>query len=268
MSCRPTTKLFCGCRNAFGEAPNTNICPVCLGLPGSLPVINRRAVELALQDRHGAQLQGAALDLPPQELLLSRHAQGLPDQPVRRADQRRRLPGAARRLAGRDRTGAHGRGHGQDDTCRRRRPDPRGRPFARGLQPRRRAARGDRLSPGHPLGGSSPRATSTSCARSSWPRGRPTAGWKRAPCAVDANVSVRLVGATEYGTRCEVKNLNSSAVARACHRLRGRTPDRAARIRRASGARDPALGRGATAARMRFAPRRRRTTTATSPSPI
>src|ERR1019366_8270822 len=41
-----TTKLFCGCRNAFGDEPNTNVCPVCPGLPGSLPVLNRRAVEL------------------------------------------------------------------------------------------------------------------------------------------------------------------------------------------------------------------------------
>ena len=38
------TKLFCGCRNNFGDEPNTNVCPVCLGLPGSLPVVNERAV--------------------------------------------------------------------------------------------------------------------------------------------------------------------------------------------------------------------------------
>ena len=41
------TKLFCGCRASFGAPPNTNICPVCLGLPGALPVLNRWAVELA-----------------------------------------------------------------------------------------------------------------------------------------------------------------------------------------------------------------------------
>jgi aspartyl-tRNA(Asn)/glutamyl-tRNA(Gln) amidotransferase subunit B len=39
------TKMFCGCRNAFGAAPNSNVCPVCLGLPGSLPVPNERAIE-------------------------------------------------------------------------------------------------------------------------------------------------------------------------------------------------------------------------------
>ena len=42
-----TTKAFCGCLTAFGAAPNTQVCPVCLGLPGALPVLNRRAVEFA-----------------------------------------------------------------------------------------------------------------------------------------------------------------------------------------------------------------------------
>ena len=42
------TKLFCGCANQFGSEPNTNVCPTCLGLPGSLPVMNGRAVELAM----------------------------------------------------------------------------------------------------------------------------------------------------------------------------------------------------------------------------
>src|SRR6185436_11785842 len=43
------TKIFCGCRNRFGDEPNTNVCPVCLGLPGALPVLNRQAVTLALR---------------------------------------------------------------------------------------------------------------------------------------------------------------------------------------------------------------------------
>jgi aspartyl-tRNA(Asn)/glutamyl-tRNA(Gln) amidotransferase subunit B len=42
------TKMFCGCRNEFGAEPNTNVCPVCLGLPGSLPRVNARAVESAV----------------------------------------------------------------------------------------------------------------------------------------------------------------------------------------------------------------------------
>jgi aspartyl-tRNA(Asn)/glutamyl-tRNA(Gln) amidotransferase subunit B len=43
------TKIFCSCRNRFGDEPNTNVCPVCLGLPGALPVLSRRAVELAVR---------------------------------------------------------------------------------------------------------------------------------------------------------------------------------------------------------------------------
>jgi aspartyl-tRNA(Asn)/glutamyl-tRNA(Gln) amidotransferase subunit B len=43
------TKAFCGCPTAFGAAPNANVCPVCLGLPGALPVLNRKAVEFALR---------------------------------------------------------------------------------------------------------------------------------------------------------------------------------------------------------------------------
>jgi aspartyl-tRNA(Asn)/glutamyl-tRNA(Gln) amidotransferase subunit B len=44
---KTVTKAFCGCSTRFGDAPNKNTCPVCLGLPGALPVLNRKAVELA-----------------------------------------------------------------------------------------------------------------------------------------------------------------------------------------------------------------------------
>ncbi len=43
------TKMFCGCRTSFGQDKNTNTCPICLGHPGTLPVINRKAVEFALK---------------------------------------------------------------------------------------------------------------------------------------------------------------------------------------------------------------------------
>src|SRR5258705_640448 len=41
------SKIFCACSNRFGDAPNSNTCPICLGLPGTLPILNKRVVEMA-----------------------------------------------------------------------------------------------------------------------------------------------------------------------------------------------------------------------------
>ena len=77
------SKLFCGCSTKFGAPPNTQTCPVCTGMPGTLPVMNRRAFDLALRTARGAELRDRAVhEVGPQEVLLSRLAQGLPDQPV------------------------------------------------------------------------------------------------------------------------------------------------------------------------------------------
>ena len=46
---KTNTKMFCGCPTSFGEPPNTQVCPVCLGLPGSLPVVNAQAFDFALK---------------------------------------------------------------------------------------------------------------------------------------------------------------------------------------------------------------------------
>ncbi len=46
---KTATKIFCACSTRFGDPPNSNTCPVCLGLPGALPVLNRRALELAVR---------------------------------------------------------------------------------------------------------------------------------------------------------------------------------------------------------------------------
>ena len=43
------SKIFCGCSTRFGDPPNSNVCPVCLGLPGTLPVLNKRAVEMGMR---------------------------------------------------------------------------------------------------------------------------------------------------------------------------------------------------------------------------
>ena len=69
------SKLFCACANVFGAPPNTNVCPVCYGLPGALPVPNRRAVELAV-------LAGLALNCEiPEESVFERKNYFYPDLP-------------------------------------------------------------------------------------------------------------------------------------------------------------------------------------------
>jgi aspartyl-tRNA(Asn)/glutamyl-tRNA(Gln) amidotransferase subunit B len=68
------TKLFCDCPNNFGDVPNANTCPTCLGLPGSLPVLNGRAVELAMR-------LGRALNCRVQRSVFSRKNYFYPDQP-------------------------------------------------------------------------------------------------------------------------------------------------------------------------------------------
>ena len=49
LQLKTATKIFCGCQNVFGSEPNTNVCPVCLGLPGTLPVLNRQALLSAIK---------------------------------------------------------------------------------------------------------------------------------------------------------------------------------------------------------------------------
>jgi aspartyl-tRNA(Asn)/glutamyl-tRNA(Gln) amidotransferase subunit B len=68
------TKIFCGCANNFGDEPNTNVCPVCLGLPGSLPVLNRGAVEYAMR-------LGTALGCTVQPSVFHRKNYFYPDMP-------------------------------------------------------------------------------------------------------------------------------------------------------------------------------------------
>jgi aspartyl-tRNA(Asn)/glutamyl-tRNA(Gln) amidotransferase subunit B len=54
---KTATKIFCACSTRFGDPPNANTCPVCLGLPGSLPVLNKRALELGLRASLALNLQ-------------------------------------------------------------------------------------------------------------------------------------------------------------------------------------------------------------------
>ncbi len=68
------TKLFCSCANRFGDEPNANTCPTCLGLPGSLPVVNEKAVELAMR-------LGRALACEVKRSVFARKNYFYPDQP-------------------------------------------------------------------------------------------------------------------------------------------------------------------------------------------
>ena len=78
------TKAFCSCSARFGDEPNSNVCPVCLGMPGTLPVLNVKLVDYIL--RMGLAV-GSRIAPPlrvrPQELLLSRPSQRVPDLPAR-----------------------------------------------------------------------------------------------------------------------------------------------------------------------------------------
>jgi aspartyl-tRNA(Asn)/glutamyl-tRNA(Gln) amidotransferase subunit B len=69
------TKMFCGCPNEFGAEPNTHVCPVCLGLPGSLPVLNEHAVGLVLRFADAVHLH-----VPPQSIF-ARKNYFYPDMP-------------------------------------------------------------------------------------------------------------------------------------------------------------------------------------------
>src|SRR5262245_55696055 len=69
------SKLFCACPNEFGGEPNTHICPVCLGLPGSLPVLNEQAVVFALRVAEALHLQ------VPEHSVFARKNYFYPDMP-------------------------------------------------------------------------------------------------------------------------------------------------------------------------------------------
>ena len=196
---------------------------------------------------------GAALNCSAQPSIFHRKNYFYPDMPkdyqISQYDEPINVDGCLELpdgVARRHRTGAHGRGHGQDDPCRRRRPHPRGRPLARRLQPRRRAARRDRLPPDI-RSAAQARAYVDELRAILVATGASDGRMEEGSLRVDANVSVRPAGATEFGTRCEIKNLNSLRSLERAIDYEVAAPDRAARIRRASGAGDPALGRGLTA---------------------
>ena len=56
------SKIYCDCKNSFGSDPNTNICPICMGMPGTLPSLNKKAVEYAIKMGHKLQKEECKID--------------------------------------------------------------------------------------------------------------------------------------------------------------------------------------------------------------
>jgi aspartyl-tRNA(Asn)/glutamyl-tRNA(Gln) amidotransferase subunit B len=202
------TKLFCGCRNAFGDEPNTNLCPVCLGLPGSLPVLNRAAVEFAMR-------LGTALDCTVQSSIFHRKNYFYPDMPKDyQISQYDRPVNVQGRLELSDGSVVRiERAHLEEDTGKSTHVGGGGRihEAERSLVDYNRA--------GVPLLEivSAPDIRSAEQARTYVGElrsilvatGVSDARMEEGSLRVDANVSVRREGDAAFGTRCEVKNLNS-----------------------------------------------------------
>ncbi len=202
------TKLFCGCRNAFGEEPNTNVCPVCLGLPGSLPVLNRRAVELAMRI-------GEALHCDVRRSIFHRKNYFYPDMPkdfqISQYDEPLNVGGWLDLPDG-SRVGIE-RAHIEEDTGKTTHVGGGGRihDATYALVDYNRA--------GVPLVEivSRPDLRSAEQARAYVSElrailvatGASDGKMEEGSLRVDANVSVRPAGSEVLGTRCEIKNLNS-----------------------------------------------------------
>jgi aspartyl-tRNA(Asn)/glutamyl-tRNA(Gln) amidotransferase subunit B len=202
------TKLFCGCRNAFGDEPNVNICPTCIGLPGALPVLNEQAVELAMRI-------GAALHCDIRPSVFARKNYFYPDQAKDYQISQYDLPLNAEGwldLPDGFRVGVT-RAHMEEDTGKLTHVGASGRINAADH------ALVDYNRSGVPLVEivSEPdmRTSAQARAYASELRGILVATgasdgrMEEGSMRVDANVSVRPVGSHEFGTRCEIKNLNS-----------------------------------------------------------
>jgi aspartyl-tRNA(Asn)/glutamyl-tRNA(Gln) amidotransferase subunit B len=201
------TKLFCGCPNRFGDEPNTNVCPVCLGLPGSLPVLNEQVVELAIR-------LGRALGCEVRRSIFARKNYFYPDMPkdyqISQYDLPTNVEGSLELPSG-QRVGIE-RAHIEEDTGKSTHVGGGGRITDAGY------SLVDYNRSGVPLLEivSKPDLRSSDDARAYVSElrailvatGVSDAKMEEGSLRVDANVSVHEPG-EPFGTRCEIKNLNS-----------------------------------------------------------
>jgi aspartyl-tRNA(Asn)/glutamyl-tRNA(Gln) amidotransferase subunit B len=205
---RTATKLFCWCPNVFGDEPNTNVCPVCLGLPGSLPVLNRQAVDYAIRI-------GTALNCRVQPSLFHRKNYFYPDMPKDYQISQYDVPINTDGWLDLPRGGRVGiiRAHIEEDTGKTTHVGGGGRihEAAHSLVDYNRA--------GVPLVEivSAPDMRGAEQAREYVEElrailvatGASDGKMEEGSLRVDCNVSVRPEGSTTLGTRCEIKNMNS-----------------------------------------------------------
>ena len=207
---KTASKMFCGCSTAYdGAAPNTHVCPVCLGLPGALPVINRRAVELVLAT-------GIAIEATtPEATRWDRKNYFYPDLPKGYQISQYDLPlASAGRLAVDTTSGpvtiGITRAHLEEDTAK----------LVHATAPdARRVSLVDFNRSGAPLMEivTDPDIRTAEAARRYAEDlqlllrtiGASDADMERGQMRVEANVSLRPHGSDAFGTRVEVKNMNS-----------------------------------------------------------
>jgi aspartyl-tRNA(Asn)/glutamyl-tRNA(Gln) amidotransferase subunit B len=205
---KTATKLFCGCANEFGAEPNTHVCPVCLGLPGSLPVINRNAVDMAMAI-------GLALQCEVRPSIFHRKNYFYPDMPkdyqISQYDEPINVDGFLELPDG-FRVGVE-RAHMEEDTGKTTHIGESGRIHGADY------SLVDYNRSGVPLveivsapdmrGADHARAYVTELRAILVAAGASDGKMEEGSLRVDANVSVRPVGSDALGTRCEIKNLNS-----------------------------------------------------------
>ena len=204
-----STKIFCGCSTTFGAEPNTALCPVCLGLPGALPVLNRRAVELAT-----AAALALGCRVQP-ESIFARKNYFYPDLPkgyqISQYDRPLALDGSIA-FRGADREVAVGivRVHMEEDA---------GKSLHDGFRDADRVTHLDFNRSGVPLIEivTRPDLRSAGDAADAFSRVREIlvavgvndGNMEEGSLRCDANVSVREAGEEAFGVKTEIKNLNS-----------------------------------------------------------